>query len=134
MIRYLLDTNAVSYILRKASVHFSARFEASHLTQSGISVVTEAELLFGLARRPQAHVLAASVHTLLHKITILPWTSASARIYAEIRADLERKGQPMDDMDMMIAAEAIIQNALLVTSDATFRRIDSLKTEDWTAL
>jgi len=132
MIRYLLDTNAVSYIIRKAPVHFSARFESTHLNQSGISVVTEAELLFGLARRPQAHVLAAMVHALLRKITILPWTSDSAKVYAEIRASLEQAGQPMDDMDMMIAAEVLVQNAVLVTSDAAFRRIERLKVEDWT--
>jgi tRNA(fMet)-specific endonuclease VapC len=134
MIRNLLDTNAVSYIVRKAQVRFSARFESSHLTQSAISVVTEAELLFGLARRPQAHALAASVHGLLRKITVLPWTSDSARVYAEIRADLERAGQPMDDMDMMIAAEALVQNTILVTSDTAFSRIERLRTENWTVL
>jgi tRNA(fMet)-specific endonuclease VapC len=129
---YLLDTNAVGYIVRKAAVHFSARFKSSHLAQSGISVVTEAELLFGLARRPEAHVLAASVHALLRKITILPWTSDSAKVYAEIRAELERTGPPMDDVDMMIAAEALVQNAILITGDAAFRRIDRLTVEDLT--
>lgn len=134
MIRYLLDTNAFSYAVRKASPHFSARFESSYLSEVGISVITEAELLFGLARRPQAHALAASVHALLRKVDVLPWTSDSARHYANIRADLERKGQPMDDMDMMIAAHALAEDAVLVTNDTAFRRIERLKIEDWTAV
>lgn len=134
MIRYLLDTNAVSYLVRKAPHHFSVRFEASYVSQSAISVVTEAELLFGLARRPGAHVLATTVHALLRKVTILPWSSHAARMYAEVRADLESRGQPMDDMDMMIAAEALVQDAALVTNDAAFRRIGRLRIEDWTTL
>jgi tRNA(fMet)-specific endonuclease VapC len=133
MIRYLLDANAVSYIIRKASPHLSLRFESSHIATSAISVVTEAELLSGLARRPEAHALATSVHNLLGKIAIVPWSSNSARLYAEIRADLERRGQRMDDMDIMIAAEALAQNAILVTADVAFRRIDRLKVEAWTA-
>ena len=134
MIQYLLDTNAVSYMLRSASPHFSARFEASYVSQSGISVVTEAELLFGLARRPQAHALARSVHAFLRRVVIVPWTSDAAGMYADIRADLESRGQPMEDLDMMIAAEALVQNAVLITSDKAFRRIGGLKIEDWTAL
>lgn len=132
MIRYLLDTNAVSYLIRRAPQHFSARFESSYLSQSAISVVTEAELLFGLARRPQARTLARAVHALLQKIVIVPWTSDSARIYAEIRAGLESRGKPMEDLDMMIAAEALVQNATLVTNDAAFRRIEQLRIQDWT--
>lgn len=133
MIQYLLDTNAVSYLLRKASPHFSTRFETSYVSQSAISVVTEAELLFGLARRPQAQTLARSVRAFLRRVVILPWTSDAARVYAEIRANLESSGKPMEDLDMMIAAEAVIQNATLVTSDKAFRRIERLKIEDWTA-
>lgn len=134
MIRYLLDTNAAGYLLCKAPPHLSARFESSYLSQSAISVVTEAELLFGLAGRPQAHTLAASIHELLRKIVILPWSSDSASIYAEIRADLESNGQPMEDLDIMIAAETLVQNAILVTNDPAFRRIGRLRIEDWTAL
>lgn len=134
MIRYLLDTNAVSHLLRRTTPRLGARFESSYLSQSAISVVTEAELLFGLARRPQAHTLAASVHALLRKIVILPWSSDAASIYAEIRADLESRGKPMEDLDMMIAAEALVQNATLVTNDAAFRRIDGLRIEGWTAI
>lgn len=132
MIRYLLDTNAFSHAIRGAYAGFSHRFQARRLDEIGISVITEAELLFGLARRPQAHVLAHSVNSLLDRIAILEWNSGAARQYASIRADLERKGQRMDDMDVMIAAHAVAQDATLVTNDAAFQRIIHLKTEDWT--
>ena len=132
MIRYLLDTNAFSYAVRDPHTRFSRRFESVRLDEIGISVITEAELLFGLARRPQAYTLARSVNSLLHRITIMSWTSDAAKHYAVIRAELEGRGQRMDDMDVMIAAHALAENAVLVTHDAAFERISQLKTEDWT--
>ena len=132
MIRYLLDTNSFSYAVRNAYRHFGRRFESVRLDEMGISVITEAELRFGLARRPQAHTLARTVNSLLDRITIKPWTSDAAKLYAGIRADLEGRGQRMDDMDIMIAAHALAEDAILVTNDAAFERISHLKTEDWT--
>ena len=132
MIRYLLDTNSFSYAVRQRSQAFNQRFQSIHASSIAVSVVTEAELLFGLARRPEAHALSRSVHALLGNIAILPWAPSAARHYAGIRAELERRGLPMDDMDMMIAAHAMAENATLVTSDAAFRRIERLSLEDWT--
>jgi tRNA(fMet)-specific endonuclease VapC len=132
MIRFLLDTNAFSRVVKRSSKEFGSRFDAIYLPEIAISVITEAELLFGLARRPEAHKLAVSVQLLLAKVTSLPWTSDAARHYSNIRADLERKGLPIDDMDMMIAAHALAEDAILVTNDNAFRRIDRLRVEDWT--
>ena len=132
MIRYFLDTNAFSYAVRDSHTRFGRRFETIRLDEIGISVITEAELRFGLARRPQAHALAHSVHSLLHRITILPWKSEAAKLYADIRTELERKGQRMDDMDVMIAAHAQAEDVILVTNDAAFERITHLRTENWT--
>jgi tRNA(fMet)-specific endonuclease VapC len=132
MSRYLLDTNAFSHAIRGTFPDFNRRFESTSLADIGISVVSEAELLFGLARRPQARTLALTVTSLLKKIVILPWTSPAAKAYAELRTSLEQKGQPISHADMMIAAHAIAEDAILVTNDAAFRRIDRLKVEDWT--
>ncbi|MBT9332917.1 PIN domain-containing protein [Acidipila sp. 4G-K13] len=120
-------------MVRNYSSRLSLRFASTALEMMKISVISEAELLFGLERRPEAHVLAISVHALLRKIAILPWTSAAAEYYATVRADLERTGQPMDDMDIMIAAHVLAEDCVLVTNDAAFRRIEGLKIEDWTA-
>lgn len=132
MIHYLLDTNAFSLAVRNAHAGFGRRFDSTRLEEMGISVISEAELLFGLAKRPAAHALAHSVHSLLHRIAILPWDSKAAKLYGDIRADLERRGEPMEDLDIMIAAHALAEDMTLVTNDAAFQRIAHLKTEDWT--
>jgi tRNA(fMet)-specific endonuclease VapC len=131
---HLLDTNIVSYLMRTKTPpiknHFRSEQGGSSLV--AISRVTEAELLFGLARRPEATRLANSVHEFLTDITILQWDSAAAKQYAELRAELERQGQPMGNLDLMIAAHALAEDAVLVTNDSAFRRIERLKLEDWT--
>jgi tRNA(fMet)-specific endonuclease VapC len=132
MIHYLLDTNAFSHAVRNSHARFSRRIQSVRLDEIGISVITEAELRFGLAKRPQAYALARSVNSLLNQITIVPWGSDAANLYGGIRAELEQKGQRMDDMDVMIAAHALAEDAVLVTNDAAFRRTAHLKTEDWT--
>jgi tRNA(fMet)-specific endonuclease VapC len=132
MIRYLLDTNAFSHALKGTLSTFSDRFTAVALEDVAVSVITEAELLFGLARRPLAHELSRAVHELLGRITILPWTPEAAEQYARLRFALETQGQPIGAMDLMIAAHALAEDAVLVTNDAAFRRIERLKLEDWT--
>ena len=65
-------------------------------------------------------------------MTILPWDSEAAQHYGQIRAALERQGQPMGDLDMMIGAHALAPGAILVTNDRAFTRLKALKVEDWT--
>lgn len=102
------------------------------MAEVGISVITEAELRFGVARRPEAATLKVAVEEFLLRVEALPWTSDAARHYAEIRAVLERSGEPMGNLDMMIAAAALAAEVVLVTHDRVFRRLKRLKTEDWT--
>lgn len=97
-----------------------------------ISVITEAELRFGLARRPEAAQLKVAVEEFLLRVEILPWDSSAAQRYAALRAALERAGEPMGNLDMMIATQALAAQAVLVTSDRAFHRIRRLKIEDWT--
>src|SRR4051812_28934066 len=84
------------------------------MAEVGLSVVTEAELLFRAARRPEATRLRVAVEEFLLRAEVLPWTSYAAQQYAEIRAALERKGMPMGNLDMMIAAQALADEAILV--------------------
>jgi tRNA(fMet)-specific endonuclease VapC len=130
-VRYLLDTNTASYVIKGNVPHVRERLLAVPMAEVGISAVTEAELRFGVARRPEAERLALAVEEFLLRIEALPWDSEAARQYAELRAHLERKGQPMGNLDMMIAAQALAVEAVLVTSDRVFRRIKRLKVEDW---
>ena len=97
-----------------------------------ISAVTEAELLYGAARKRESVRLKTAVDEFLLRVDSLPWDSDAARRYADLRAALKLAGTPMGNLDMMIAAHALAAEAILVTSDRSFRRLKHLKIEDWT--
>jgi tRNA(fMet)-specific endonuclease VapC len=130
--RYLLDTNAVSFIFKGNFPAVRRRVAEVPFTQLAISTVTEGELRFGGARLPQATRLRALIEDFFLRVSILPWDSAAAQHYGTLRAALERDGRPMGNLDIMIAAHALALGATLVTSDRAFARIKKLKVEDWT--
>ena len=131
MVRYLLDTNTASYAIKGNMPSVRARLLSTPMAEIGISVITEAELRFGVARLPSALRLKGLVEEFLLRVEALPWNSAAAHRYAELRAILERSGKPMGNMDMLIAAHALAVEAVLVTHDRVFRRVKGLKIEDW---
>ncbi len=128
----MLDTNTASWLL-KGQPNVAARLAATMPESICLSAVTEAELLYGVAKRPEEKKLRAAVDELLAAIDVLPWTSATARRYATIRADLERRGRPLGALDLMIAAHALEHDAMLVTNDRAFEAVPWLRVEDWTA-
>jgi tRNA(fMet)-specific endonuclease VapC len=130
-VRYLLDTNTVSYIIKGNRPRVRERLLGVAMAEVGISVITEAELLFGLARRPDATKLKNVVEEFLLRVEVLPWDSGAAQQYSRIRATLEGGGEPMGNLDLMIAAQALASGLVLVSSDAVFRRAKGLKIEDW---
>jgi tRNA(fMet)-specific endonuclease VapC len=87
---YLLDTNTVSYIIRGKNESVFRRLRAVPGGQILISVITEAELRFGLARRPEATNIATAVVEFLRRVHIVPWDSAAALHYADVRSAAER--------------------------------------------
>jgi tRNA(fMet)-specific endonuclease VapC len=131
--RYLLDTHTASYVIKGNMPGVRERLAKLPMAQVSISVVTEAELRFGVARRPEAVGLATAVEEFLLRVEVLPWDSEAARHYVRVRAALERSGAPMGNLDMMIAAQALAAQAVLVTHDRVFRRVRQLKTEDWSS-
>jgi tRNA(fMet)-specific endonuclease VapC len=130
--RYLLDTNIASYVIKGNIPAVRRRIVQVPMAQLAVSAVTEGELRYGAARRPDAARLRTIVDEFLLRMTILPWDSEAARYYGQIRAALERKGQPMGNLDTMIGAHALALGAVLVTNDRAFKRIRELKVEDWT--
>lgn len=129
---YLLDTNTASYIIKGNFPLVRKRLVKVPMAQVAISVVTEAELLFGVIRRPEATRLKTAVEEFLLRVEALPWDSEAARSYAELRATLERQGTILGNLDLMIAAQAVTAHAVLVTNDRGFRRVKGLQIEDWT--
>ena len=132
LVRYLLDTNTVSYILKGNVPRVRERLVKVPMAQVAISVITEAELRFGVARRPEATRLKIAVEEFLLRVAVLPWDSEAAKRHAQIRAALESAGEPMGNLDMMIAAQALAAGVVLVTSDQVFRTVKGLKSVDWT--
>lgn len=95
--------------------------------------MTEGEILYGVARRPEAKKLRATVEELLSAIDILPWTSAAAQRYGTIRAELERRAKPLGALDLMIAATRCSTTPGSRQAIAHFAWFLALRVEDWTA-
>jgi len=130
--RYLLDTNIASYLIQGNSPAIRRRLVRHPMAEIAISAVTEGELKYGVARRPEAVRLREVVDEFLLRVTILPWDSDAAAEYGELRALLEQQGQPMGNLDLMIGAHALAASLILVTNDRAFGRIAKLKIQDWT--
>jgi len=131
-VRYLLDTNIASYLIKGEFPRLRDKLARIPISEIGISVVTEAELRFGVNRKPGATRLKEAVEQFLLRVEVLPWDSAAAQHYADLRGALEDAGSPMANLDMMIAAQALAASTVLVTHDRVFRRVKQLKVEDWT--
>jgi len=131
-VRYLLETNIASYVITGNIPRVRERLVAVPMSEVGISVITEAELRYGVARKPAARRLAEAIEEFLVRVEILPWDSAAAKSYASLRARLEHDREAMGNLDMMIAAQALAAELILVTHDRVFHRIKRLKIEDWT--
>jgi tRNA(fMet)-specific endonuclease VapC len=130
--QYLLDTNIASYIIKGNVPAVRRRLVKVPMAQVAVSTVTEGELRYGVARRPDATHLRTVVDEFLLRLTILPWDSEAAQQYGRLRAWLESEGRPIGNLDMMIAAQALASDLVLVTQTRAFKRIGKLKIEDWT--
>ena len=132
---YLLDTNTFSYIAKGTSP--AARAEFQRLSQDKstilcISVVTEAEVRYGMAKRSLSRARCSAIEGLFANLQILPWGSDEAAAYAQARAKLEAHGTTVALMDTLIAAQAIAAGAVLVTRDKMFAKVDDLHaTVNW---
>lgn len=128
--RYLLDTSTVSDIIVENAASVRHLMAAS---PDGISIstISEAELLFGAARRNRSKRIVTAIDAFLRRVAVVPWDSAAARHYAELRLNLESAGTPLSAMDLLIAAHAMALQAALVTSDRAFRHVRGLRVVDW---
>jgi len=131
---YLLDTNTISALVHKRSKTLQTRLDSLAPEDSlATSVISEAEIRFGLACKPGAVRLAVGVHLVLGKLTILPWTSKTAETYALFRAENRRLGLAAGNLDMLIAAQAITSGAILITADRALAKLaGGLLVENWT--
>jgi len=131
MTRYMLDTNTVNHLLRKHP-EVARRVMAVPITALCISAITQGELLFGLARRPDAIALHDVVREFLRRVDVLPWDADTAEVYGPVRAAAQREGRVLAPVDLLIGAHALGIGAILVTNDRAFSQLAGLSIEDWT--
>ena len=130
MKRYMLDTDISSYLIRGDHPEVTKRFTDS-FPHVCISVITAAELQYG-ARKRNNLALTRKVQSFCNLVQCIDWNTDAAMVYAKLRQGLEMQGNIIGSMDMLIAASAIAEDAILVTNNtAHFSRIRGLKIENW---
>lgn len=130
-LRYLLDTNVLSTLIRDPRGRIAETITRRGPETICTSIIVAAELRFGARKRGSPN-LTARVDDLLAAIAVLPLESGSDQTYATIRLDLERRGTPIGPNDLLIAAQALSRNLILVTANISeFQRVPGLDVEDW---
>ncbi len=129
--RYLLDTDTCSYLMDGRFPEVQQRLLAVAISEIGISVITRAELRFGVELK-QSVKLDRLVTGFLAEFKSLPWTASCADVHAAIRAKLQKSGAPIGGFDTLIAAHAIALDATLISHNQKhFGKVPGLRLEDW---
>ena len=129
--RYLLDTNIVSDIIRNPQGLVTQRIRKVGEAQVCTSVIVAAELRYGAARKGSPK-LTAQLEAVLGTLEIVPFKTPADEIYGLLRARLEQAGQSIGGNDLLIAAQAVTLGYTLVTgNEREFARIDDLSRENW---
>lgn len=135
MIKFLLDTNILGYFVRNSSPALQKRIlQALQRQEAAISVITRAEVRFGLALLAANDKRRRSVDLLLQELPALPWSVEAADCYGQIAAQLQQAGKVIGAMDAQIAAHALALGLPLVTHNTRhFKRVPGLKLDYWMA-
>lgn len=130
--KYMLDTNMCVYVLQGKPLSVTSRLHQCAEHEVCVSTITVAELRFGADKCNQPEANHDKVSKFLMSIDVVDFDSGAADIYGEIRADLERRGQPIGDLDMLLAAHALNEGLSFVTHNTSeFQRVKGLRLEDW---
>ena len=128
---YILDTDTCIYWLN-GDRRIEKRILAKSLATIFITVITECELYYGAYKSAHVDKNLVVLRTLRSKVKTIYTTSDAASVYSQTKATLERKGQPLDDADLLITAIAMASNGNLVTNNTGhFDRISDLQIENW---
>ena len=134
MARYMLDTDTCSYVMKRSNQAVLKRLQTVPVAEVCISVVSKSELLYGVELSPRQAQDAAALAAFLRYVQVLDFHEHAAIHYAQIRADLKRRGQMIGANDLFIAAHARGVGLTLVTNNtAEFGRVEGLSIENWTS-
>lgn len=131
--RYLLDTNIISDLIRNPQGRVTGRIRDVGEAQVATSIVVAAELRYGAAKKGSAR-LTAQIEAVLGAMEVLPFEEPADRAYGALRARLEQKGHVIGGNDLLIAAQAVSLGFTLVTAnEREFAKLKDLRCENWLA-
>ena len=131
MLRYLLDTNIVIYVIKRRPPQALDIFN-QHAGRMAISAITLAELHHGVEKSSVPAANLAVVEDFCSRLEVLPYAAKAAQHYGAIRSALEKLGQPIGVNDLHIAAHARSEGLTLVTNNLReFERVPALQLENW---
>ena len=130
--RYLLDTNICIYLIKQKPLSVLEKFENLMIGDIAISSVTLSELVYGVQKSQHVVRNQSALEKFILPLEVLPYDDLAAHYYGEIRVALEKKGQPIGPLDLMIAAHALSLRYTLVTHNTKeCKRVPGLLVEDW---
>ena len=131
MLRYLLDTNIVIYVLKRRPAEVLSNFNAN-ASRMAVSSMTLAELLHGAEKSSRVSENLSTIEDFCSRLEVLPYCAKAAQHYGAIRAALEKLGLPIGVNDLHIAGHARSEGLVLVTNNLSeFMRVPALKVENW---
>jgi len=129
---YMLDTNICVFLINNKSQELAKRITDVPLDEIYVSAITQSELQYGVSKSQHTAKNTQALAKFLSTVTVIDYDTKAAETYGEIRAVLERKGQVIGPLDMLIAAHAKSMGFIIVTNNMSeFGRIDGLVVEDW---
>jgi tRNA(fMet)-specific endonuclease VapC len=129
---YMLDTNICIYIIKKRPIGLLEKFNSIPKNSLCISVVTYAELQYGVERSSSKKMNREIIKDFISRLIVLSWDMDAAGQYGKVRSNLEKKGTPIGNMDLMIAAQALSQKCTIVSNNLReFKRVEDLLYENW---
>ena len=131
MSRYMLDTDMCSYVMKRNDMVVK-RLERLAVDEVCISVISKAELLFGIELSPRREQDGNALRAFLQYAEVVDFSDGAAIFYAKVRADLQKRGTMIGANDLLIAAHALSLGLTLVTNNTReFRRVRDLVVENW---
>ena len=131
MLKYLLDTNIVIYVIKRRPVELLDIFNAN-ASRMAISAITLAELMYGVENSIKQASNLAAVEDFCSRLDVLPYTAKAAQHYGSIMTELKRSGSLIGVNDLHIAAHARSEGLIVVTNNVSeFSRVPALQIENW---
>lgn len=130
--KYLLDTDVCIYLINKRPSSVLEKLRACQAGDVGVSAVTVAELRYGASKSQRARQNHEALDLFLAPLEMVAFDEGAAVTCGDIRAQLEKTGDPIGPLDMLIAGQAKSLNVVLVTNNVReFRKVKGLKIEAW---